>query len=430
MHHFSHETTGGRRSLRSQIIGWTLTVIGCLFQLAGLLCLGFSNHYRDKLGVFILSTFVMLAFVLPPIGWKLVGYGRRLQMPRPLPDVLTREKNLVLYLRPFGTDEQMDKPGLGRQKLLSAFMTARTEGEQLARAFKRFGIMVAIGNSREPLPHLVGPHLVYVNGEEERWRVVVTDLMRRASLVILNAGQGKSETWGPNITWEFKQANLVDPEKLLLLVPVECEKYLEFRKKIGPLLSNYTLPEYPERPIRGDQSFKIAVLYDENRDPQVKRLDPTIFYAGRGYTEEVLRKTVVPIFLKRFGYRPRPRLITILTTVFVLFLMFSLVVNVFMSQRDLDHVRAGNCLRGTVSQPNNMKVINCIFSNESDSIVLQRVDNAADESSCSDRSKCVRIYPKGNGKNWFLLRLGKAGGLDGWIDEMISELIFHPVEIG
>ena len=103
-------------------------------------------------------------------------------------------------------------------------MNALTEEEQLAQVVNQaLGPFVAVGKPGEPLPEL-GAARLYVTDDE--WQTTVADLMRRASLVILRAG----ETEG--FWWEVQRAvTELRPQQLVFLIPERPEAYARFRER-------------------------------------------------------------------------------------------------------------------------------------------------------------------------------------------------------
>ena len=109
----------------------------------------------------------------------------------------------VVYIRSFKSDD----------RIASRFVwTAAFSIEQeLAAIMSRVGPVVAIGRPGEPLPQL-GAARLYVGDDE--WRGTITNLMRRARLVVVLTG-GTA-----NLKWEIDQAAaLLSRQRLIFVVP-------------------------------------------------------------------------------------------------------------------------------------------------------------------------------------------------------------------
>src|SRR5262245_11635289 len=108
----------------------------------------------------------------------------------------------VLYLRAFRADAST----FGR--ILASGLSS--EEEQLARALRPFGDLIAVGRPGELLP-LPGAVRMYASDAE--WKGIVLDRMRAAALVIVRAGAG------PGLLWEIEQVRSIRaPETVLILV--------------------------------------------------------------------------------------------------------------------------------------------------------------------------------------------------------------------
>lgn len=130
----------------------------------------------------------------------------------------------VLYLRSFRADETA-----ARRTGLS------TEEEELEEALREIGQFTAVGEPGEELPD-VGAARFYV--EDERWEEVVKSLMPKARLVVMRVGD--SDGFWKEMGWA---AELVEPRRLVLLLPGDKGVYEAFRRKAEGILPR-PLPEY------------------------------------------------------------------------------------------------------------------------------------------------------------------------------------------
>jgi len=126
----------------------------------------------------------------------------------------------ILFLRSFADDRIM----------------SMEEREMAMLLNKDWGPVIAIGKPGDELPPL-GASRLYVADED--WQKVVGDLIQKAALVILLAGR----TAG--LAWEFMHCRgLVDPRRLILLVPHNQFAYEAFRLSVETE-SGTRLPSYP-----------------------------------------------------------------------------------------------------------------------------------------------------------------------------------------
>jgi hypothetical protein len=191
---------------------------------------------------------VTLAFLAALAGAKCLKKGKQLDALS-AQDLLIRDNRPpVVYLRSFQDDAVAAEGSLnvmplgggfimgGMVAILDSLGGIMSEEEQLAEALKDVGPFIAIGRPGEKLPQL-GASRMYLPDSE--WRGKVSDLMSRASLVVLRAGKSDG------LLWEVQTAaKSVRPEKLLILLPYEREQYDLFRAQAEKFLS-HRLPDYP-----------------------------------------------------------------------------------------------------------------------------------------------------------------------------------------
>jgi hypothetical protein len=96
----------------------------------------------------------------------------------------------VVYLRSFYVDQGFSR----RPRPVGRPFSVRTEEEQLAKALREIGPVVAIGKPGERLPRL-GANRIYVRDED--WQEQVLSWFARAALVGLNPAKPKNlaRTW-------------------------------------------------------------------------------------------------------------------------------------------------------------------------------------------------------------------------------------------
>jgi hypothetical protein len=185
----------------------------------------------DEAPMIFLTLLVLLAAV--PI------YKRAQRHLVPLADSTMKSdtRRPIIFLRSFSQDSDMS-----------------SEEEGLRNALKSFGPFVAIGNPKDELPPL-GASRLYVTDAE--WQDRVKALIGDASLVVVVAGST------PGLAWEISQVRaLVDPSRLLIVVPNSDRAYREFRS-IVENNTDIVLPEYPSQ--EREKNLRVSGLIRLNR---------------------------------------------------------------------------------------------------------------------------------------------------------------------
>ena len=109
------------------------------------------------------------------------------------------------------------------------YRVSQTVEERLVKHIGTLGPVVAIGRPKERLP-LIGAARLYVDDAD--WQNVVDDLLRRARLVLIQAGESGGLQWELN-----KAVERLNPEQLLIFLPSQLSvnkpnrqnAYLRFR---------------------------------------------------------------------------------------------------------------------------------------------------------------------------------------------------------
>ncbi|MEE4595872.1 hypothetical protein V2J94_28940 [Streptomyces sp. DSM 41524] len=245
---------------------------------------------------------------LPPVEFarRVHRHARRRIAPvLSSPDDLG-EQPYVLYLRPFSFDRTgyAMAPSYGRGSGLPVGRTLNVESllastttfeELTAQKFSRFGKVIAVGRPGERLP-FAGATRFYL--PLEGWKPVVSDLIRRARLVLIVAGTS------PGTLWEFTEAvRLLPASRLLLLIQDDQEGYDRFRRAVPTAFAERAgelgrsgaeppeapaLPPYP--PLhRPDRATTLPILqgivhFDGAWSTEFERLDPTLVPARRRWS--------------------------------------------------------------------------------------------------------------------------------------------------
>jgi tetratricopeptide (TPR) repeat protein len=214
-----------------------------VWKLAGAIlvipALGLGNFVysqKDQNPTYNWFPFVVLTLVLLYGGLSCYKRGKRLNAATARALIEQDERPVVLYLRSFKDDVvAASVPMAGVLGLAAILLGLETEEEQLAEAMNEVGPFVAIGKPGELLPE-VGAARMYVSDNE--WQSRVSELMSRALLVVLRAGE-TSSLW-----WEVKTAaEKAGPEKLIFLLPFKKKQYEVFRKSAKEFLP-CALPDY------------------------------------------------------------------------------------------------------------------------------------------------------------------------------------------
>lgn len=188
----------------------------------------------------IVPMVVLLSGPVYVAGQNLVRRGRRHFVT-----VLSSHEQLddfVLYLRWFKEDSFLDRayPRIGSPFLFHFLISGASEEEQLAKVLRPYGRVVAVGDPTEALPR-VGADRFYL--PFEGWQEPVRELMAKARLVVLSLGMGEGTLW------ELVEAmSTLQPERLILLVPMDAEDYEAFRHEAHHRLRDRRLPEYRTDP--------------------------------------------------------------------------------------------------------------------------------------------------------------------------------------
>jgi hypothetical protein len=223
----------------------------------------------------------LLAVVLIALGmvgsWLLIR-GKRHLAPT-AEEVMTADpRPPVIYLRVF-RDDSTGAVGHG-----AYFLPSLSEEEQLARVISRIGPFVAIGRPGDDLPEL-GAARLYVSDAE--WQEQVTELMQKANLVVLRAGDSDG-FW-----WEVERAaKLLRPEQVVFLVPHDPKAYETFRQRA----QRHLRKPLPDHPGQGRAGSLRGLIYFERA--WLPRFVP--------FTGALLRTTMRSPLVGRLTYAFRP----------------------------------------------------------------------------------------------------------------------------
>jgi hypothetical protein len=140
----------------------------------------------------------------------------------------------VVYLRPFDADRAAIANRMAsRLRVPPRQRFESTYEERLARTLRHAGPFVAVGDPTEGLPVLGAARLYAADTE---WQETVNDLIARAAVVLLHAGEGEG------LAWEVRHVTALGaPERVILSLPLQSkrrrtsrqERYDAFRRRCG-----------------------------------------------------------------------------------------------------------------------------------------------------------------------------------------------------
>jgi hypothetical protein len=237
-------------------MGWPAVVVAvtCATFLERVIPVGSSIEFSLKRAV-------LLVVVGAPCGafgaWAIRRSRRHLTPVLPSIHASVDNERIVLFLRSFADD-----PEFARQH-----QAAHTEEEQLAYAVAGFGRMVALGRPGDRLPQ-TGAARHYAG--DDQWQAQVLAALRRANLILLACGRGRS------LRWEVEQVVSDNrPERLVLIVGSDAAKYQSFKASVGDLFPT-TLPDYLPRTVPGtgiNVAYTRAVIwFDADWTPHLRLL--------------------------------------------------------------------------------------------------------------------------------------------------------------
>lgn len=236
---------------QSKLMPIVLKTLGIFFTVFAIVCF-FAAFVagRSGSGYGILLSIIIGGLSGLLAAFSSAAYMRSRQHTAISADIkLTQDKRApVLYLRPF-SDEALDRKH--EEKKLAFLPSLSTQEEQLVKILDNIGPTIAIGKPNEPLPEL-GAARLYV--EESRWRDSVLELLGKACLVVIRAGDSKG------LLWEEQQViQRMRPEQVVFILPDDAQLYQSLRARLNPHLAN-KLPQFEEWE-ESDRSILRAILY-------------------------------------------------------------------------------------------------------------------------------------------------------------------------
>jgi hypothetical protein len=168
------------------------------------------------------------------VSVALVARGRRMRLGGAERVLAKDARAPIVYLRPFGADRaEIAKRMSSRVRISLSERFVKTYEERLARALRKIGPFVAVGDPTERLP-LLGAARMYAADED--WQARVGELTGRAGVVLLHTGEGDG------FAWEVHHViGRCAPERAILSLPLDAnrkepsrqERYDAFRRRFG-----------------------------------------------------------------------------------------------------------------------------------------------------------------------------------------------------
>lgn len=261
----------------------------------------------DDVGWAIAGTLGGLSTVIA--GVWLIRRGRQHTTPL-LPSLqqLPANERVVLFLRSFKEDHIFSRsPSLWLSGIQPTPLDLLSEEDEIGRAFKPFGKMVALGSTSDRLPS-VGSERHYAS--DGTWRAEVRAALERSTLVVLAIGAGRSLAWEVN---ELVARN--NPTRLVLLVSRDHDRYDQFRHFLGGCFPR-GLPDYEAKrrrfPLPWSRYVRAAIWFDPDWTPHWERLNLGTWPVTRHRTRRALPRALRKVYeraglpLRAASTTPRP----------------------------------------------------------------------------------------------------------------------------
>jgi hypothetical protein len=238
------------------------------------------------------------SFLIGAVGGLCCVAAKRLSALRDLANKTDDVRAPVLYLRSFHVDKSLARRPFGILRVVSVC----TEEEQLVKALREIGPVVAIGKPGERLPRL-GAQRIYV--EHADWQEQIRSWFARAALVVIQVPSEPTK----GVTWEIDQSlSVVALDHLVFLVSRNAKSLDWLNQKLrdhGLTVEHVTnLHRAPYgSPISG-------VVHFENRQAEFRALVKPPFFNRPFFSPivPVYRSALQPVTTRITGsWRPLPR---------------------------------------------------------------------------------------------------------------------------
>ena len=298
------------------------TLIGYIGKMGGILILGitialwtflqvghlivFEGQYQDLPPLLQTLIAALAAGTLSALVYILTRVGKKVYLNSKKHFTISAQRKLekdtrppVVYLRSFQDDDEERSDIFTNEKHqqgLPFLPSLSTNEELLEIAMEKIGPFIAIGRPAETLPTL-GASRMYL--PDDSWQEEVKDLIAKASLVILRAGNSDG------LWWELRQAfKWVNPERLVLLVPFSINNAFyqrlqeEFNISIAP-----PVEDKAEEQPKGISFTEYFVFFKSDWTPLAVPLHPIPFKYGSPTSLDVAYWLTIKPVVERLGLK-------------------------------------------------------------------------------------------------------------------------------
>lgn len=202
--------------------------VGVLFVFGGLVFIGFVGTQGE--GFSQIGLGVVIASIAIVMGNGIIRFAKRIHAANVSAQMLARDSRPpILYLRSFYDDAEMaQSPQKEDNSPFTLIFRVNTAEEQLTKALRTVGPVIAIGKPGEKLPPL-GAIRIYVDHQD--WKQVIMEKAEKARLVIFGAGNS------PGVMWEMQfMLNHFSPVKTAILFPPDPNTVEDFQIELERLI--------------------------------------------------------------------------------------------------------------------------------------------------------------------------------------------------
>ena len=253
-----------------KFLGYLLYVLGAIlvfgcFSQAGKI-IGRNPLDNRLLTILLFALGVALGVGLIWLGHRVLIYGKRVLAKKNsvqyLENGMEELGDFVLYLRSFSADEVTRvTPDMFEYNGIP-FPSFNSEEENIERAVRDIGPLIAIAKPNANLPDLGATRLPTF--EDDQWQEAIKQLMAKAKLILLRLGNTDFLLWEARLALQQNYAN-----KLAFLIPKGVKAYNAFVADAEQYSSlNFPKYQYAEQKIILPVSLN-AIMYFSNSETPV-----------------------------------------------------------------------------------------------------------------------------------------------------------------